>query len=220
MKQFQLFKRAFTAIVMLLDLENKSKYTISLFFVLLSINVGFTQIYLQGSSNKLKSIEILHGDINEDGSVNEEDVVILSNYIIGIKAQTFNNNIADVNKDNKINVSDIVIIKNKILNSTKDYIYLGGLEPEGDITEEMVKKLNKIEATKPLDVISFTYETGRMCYAYPTKWPEISSMTDPNGFGFIFDAQSNMIIDGIEYRVYYEPDGVDSQSDFKLNVKY
>ena len=122
MKQFQLFKRAFTAIVMLLDLENKSKYTISLFFVLLSINVGVTQIYLQGSSNKLKSIEKLHGDINEDGSVNEEDVVILSNYIIGIKAQTFNNNIADVNKDNKINVSDIVIINNKILNSTKDYI--------------------------------------------------------------------------------------------------
>jgi uncharacterized protein YjdB len=118
-------------------------------------------------------------------------------------------------------VTDSIIIHVKeYVEPEKDYIYIGGLEPEGEVTEEMVKKLNKIETTKPLDVISFTYETGRMCYAYPTKWPEISSMTDPNGFGFIFDAQSNMIIDGTEYRVYYEPDGVDSQSDFKLNVKY
>ena len=61
--------------------------------------------------NKFTNImEIIDGDVNLDGKVNDADVKDIANYIMGMTPEGFYKNAADVNKDNKVNVADIVLI--------------------------------------------------------------------------------------------------------------
>ena len=63
-----------------------------------------------GWSNFTNIKEILDGDVNLDGKVNDADVKDIANYIMGMTPEGFYKNAADVNKDNKVNVADIVLI--------------------------------------------------------------------------------------------------------------
>ena len=60
-------------------------------------------------------MEILKGDANGDGVVNDADVKDVSSHIMGMTPKGFNKDAADVNNDNKVNAADIVLI-NKIIN--------------------------------------------------------------------------------------------------------
>ena len=55
----------------------------------------------------------LPGDINDDGLVNIQDVVIVINIILNISP---NNEYADINNDGLVNIQDIIIIISIILN--------------------------------------------------------------------------------------------------------
>ena len=54
----------------------------------------------------------LLGDLNVDGNVNVQDIVILVNMVLGISEQSPN---ADLNNDDLINVLDVVILIGMIL---------------------------------------------------------------------------------------------------------
>jgi hypothetical protein len=56
------------------------------------------------------------GDANDDGKVNDEDILEVASYIIGNHnpSDKFNEVLADVNKDGTINAADIVAITNII----------------------------------------------------------------------------------------------------------
>ena len=56
----------------------------------------------------------LLGDINQDGSVNVNDVVIAVNIVLGMSPF---NELADINGDSIINVQDIILLVDIILNS-------------------------------------------------------------------------------------------------------
>ena len=55
-------------------------------------------------------LEIVKGDVNLDGYVNEDDVDALAAYIVGKYPECFFVNLADLNGDNKIDSADIVIL--------------------------------------------------------------------------------------------------------------
>ena len=55
------------------------------------------------------------GDVNGDGTVDELDVKLIVDYIMGKSPENFNEDEADVNNDTEIDVADIVIVSNKIL---------------------------------------------------------------------------------------------------------
>lgn len=55
------------------------------------------------------------GDVNQDGSIDISDVVVLVNYILGTEQKVFNRSAADMNKDNNVDISDVVAIVNFIL---------------------------------------------------------------------------------------------------------
>ena len=59
--------------------------------------------------------EMIDGDVNGDGVVNDADVKDVASYIMGMTPKGFNKDAADVNNDNKVNAVDIVLI-NKIIN--------------------------------------------------------------------------------------------------------
>ena len=54
------------------------------------------------------------GDVNGDGIVDETDVKLIADYIMGKLPENFNVDEADVNEDGDVNVADIVQIVNKI----------------------------------------------------------------------------------------------------------
>ena len=55
------------------------------------------------------------GDVNQDGSIDISDVVVLVNFILGTEQKVFNRSAADMNKDNNVDISDVVAIVNFIL---------------------------------------------------------------------------------------------------------
>ena len=55
------------------------------------------------------------GDVNGDGKIDEKDINLIAEYIMGKSPANFNKDEADVNNDTEIDVADIVIVSNKIL---------------------------------------------------------------------------------------------------------
>lgn len=58
---------------------------------------------------------VLLGDVNNDGSVDVQDVVLTINYVIGRNPANFNSDAADINKDDAVDVQDVVLIINKVI---------------------------------------------------------------------------------------------------------
>lgn len=56
------------------------------------------------------------GDVNGDGIINAEDLVLLNTFFLGIAEESVIQNSADINFDNVIDILDICLLKNKILN--------------------------------------------------------------------------------------------------------
>jgi len=75
----------------------------------LILNSAFNFLYTQLS---------VHGDVNSDGSINIQDIVIILNYIFGSEIPTDTQfNLSDMNNDGILNILDVVILMNLILNS-------------------------------------------------------------------------------------------------------
>jgi hypothetical protein len=59
------------------------------------------------------------GDVNDDGYVNETDVLVLVEYIMGNKPDGFSEDAADVNGDGNVNIADVVALTNLIRSRQK-----------------------------------------------------------------------------------------------------
>lgn len=64
--------------------------------------------------------EILDGDVNSDGEVNEADVEAVVSYIMGNTPEVFNLEKADLNGDGKVNVADVTALINLFVGSLED----------------------------------------------------------------------------------------------------
>ena len=73
--------------------------------------------YVNYEDNSVVRIDysLIHGDINYDGNVNVNDVVILVNHILNF--ENSENTIYDINNDGDVNVIDVVQLVNIILNN-------------------------------------------------------------------------------------------------------
>lgn len=60
-----------------------------------------------------KKKEVLLGDANGDGLINDANVAIVKEFIMSNEPENFVFKGADANEDEKVNVADIVIILNK-----------------------------------------------------------------------------------------------------------
>lgn len=66
------------------------------------------------SALKQFTLNILYGDVNNDGYVKADDIVCILNYIVGKPNTTFIKAAADVNEDRNIDIADAVSIVNII----------------------------------------------------------------------------------------------------------
>ena len=58
------------------------------------------------------------GDVNMDGSINVQDIIMIINYILGeVDLDTAQQNLADLNDDQSINIQDVILVVNIILNN-------------------------------------------------------------------------------------------------------
>ena len=73
--------------------------------------------YLVNDVSSQYQTDIPSGDINDDGTVDENDIVDIMNYMMGKPTPTgkFNVEAADVNNDGIVNIADIIQIINKVL---------------------------------------------------------------------------------------------------------
>ena len=55
------------------------------------------------------------GDINEDGKVDEKDVILLKKYLLGSVKQIPNYQLADIDASGDLTTFDLIILKKKIL---------------------------------------------------------------------------------------------------------
>lgn len=60
--------------------------------------------------------ESLQGDVNLDGTVSVNDVVMLQKYLLNVQKFSYDNfMIADMNQDGRVNVFDLILLKKKLL---------------------------------------------------------------------------------------------------------
>jgi len=60
---------------------------------------------------------VLLGDINQDGNLNVNDVVLAVNIVLGGAFSDYTIFLADVNQDGEVNVLDIIVLVNIILSN-------------------------------------------------------------------------------------------------------
>ena len=83
------------------------------------VTAGATEEILYKDINMI-TFEDGIGDVNDDGHVNEADVLTLVEHIMGIKPDDFNEDAADVNGDGYVNIADVVALTNLIRSLQKD----------------------------------------------------------------------------------------------------
>ena len=60
-----------------------------------------------------RAANILKGDVNRDGKVDEADLKLIVDYVLN-PSEDFNKDAADMNEDGEVNIADVVLIVNKI----------------------------------------------------------------------------------------------------------
>jgi hypothetical protein len=130
------------------------KISILIFLFNLVLSHSSTYNYNQYTNFDL-SYRLSVGDINEDGNINIQDVILLVNFILSNEY----NDLADLNSDSIINVLDVVQIVNIILYgidiqecSDEDYSTFGILT---DISEQIY---NNDESVNAYSIYSWTYD--------------------------------------------------------------
>ena len=58
--------------------------------------------------NGVLTVELLLGDVNGDGEVDNKDLIAITKYILGETIKNFDEKAADLNGDKKVNAADIV----------------------------------------------------------------------------------------------------------------
>ncbi len=81
-----------------------------------SVGAAYGGAYGDGHDVKVNADDVLTGDINNDGSVNAADEVLLKNYLLG-KSSLIDSSVSDINGDGKVNIIDEIFLKNKLLSS-------------------------------------------------------------------------------------------------------
>ena len=86
----------------------------------------------------------LYGDVNFDGSVNINDIVIMVNFVLGGNPTEEQFITGDMNQDGIINIVDIILIVNEVLGTTfsQSVQWLEENFPELNVRERL-SKLNK-----------------------------------------------------------------------------
>ena len=75
-----------------------------------------TSKYTGNTSQEIEidiSLNSLQGDMNQDGAVNVQDIILTINIVL-INGYDY---IADINLDNEVNIQDIILLVNSILSS-------------------------------------------------------------------------------------------------------
>ena len=87
----------------------------------------------------------LYGDVNFDGSLNVNDIVLMVNFVLNQSTPSEEQELtADVNQDGTINIVDIILVVNDILGTTfsQSVIWLQENFPQLDV-EKRLSELNK-----------------------------------------------------------------------------
>ena len=76
----------------------------------------YWDLILNDSYNFLYNFLNITGDINQDGLLNVQDIIILVNFILGVLDPTdYEFELADINNDNILNILDIVLVVEQII---------------------------------------------------------------------------------------------------------
>ena len=74
----------------------------------------YAQKYAEDNSIPFSKLGIQPGDLNEDGSVNLKDVVLLRRYVAGGWDTGLTKELADINGDGNVNLKDVVLLRRYI----------------------------------------------------------------------------------------------------------
>ena len=86
-------------------------------FILGSEPNEYWDLILNSAFNFLYTYLNLQGDVNDDGSINIQDIVIVLNYIFGSEIPTADQfELSDMNNDGMLNILDVILIVNQIIN--------------------------------------------------------------------------------------------------------
>ena len=77
---------------------------------------ALTRIMLEYVVSPLYVVDVLKGDVNNDGEITIIDVVSVINYVLGNEDSNFNKLAADMTGDGTVTIADVVGIINYILN--------------------------------------------------------------------------------------------------------
>ncbi len=72
------------------------------------------------SMASVSAADVLKGDVNSDGVVNAQDIVLYQNYLLNNAVDSFDKTAADMDKNDNINILDLIMLKRVIIESLSD----------------------------------------------------------------------------------------------------
>lgn len=87
----------------------------------------------------VSAADILKGDVNSDGVVNAQDILLYQNYLLNNSVESFDKTAADMDKNSNINIIDLIMLKRMLIDSSAD-------SSSEEHTADITFKNDKIEA--------------------------------------------------------------------------
>ncbi len=91
------------------------------------------------SASSVLAADSLKGDINSDGTVNVQDIMVFQNYLLNNSVKSFDKTCADMDKNDNINILDLIMLKKLIIETS--------ISSDEEPTASVSFKNDKIEAS-------------------------------------------------------------------------
>ncbi len=148
----------------------------ALISLVLASNMGFL----------LSNAENIVGDINEDGKIDNSDLVSLGQYLIGaVDNSVINLNAADVTGDGNVDVADLALMKQYLMGDNVDFVEGSNQITLNDIPLEYKESLewiwnNRVVRERSTDRLNLIFDqiyAGKGTLNYVVRWQSSLSLT-------------------------------------------
>lgn len=173
--------------------ERKVKVYLKRGVLFLVAMLAFAMLSLYGGLglSKVEASQAKYGDLNQDGEISVQDLVLLKRYIVGSTSQ-IDTKLADVTLDNQIDVSDVIRMSEYIAGydvalgdqkrETDPYFSHGKLKVSDG---KIVDKYGKEVQLKGLGAYNFFWDNGADNLAYFSNKESLQSLRDDWGVNIV-----------------------------------
>lgn len=165
----------------------------------------------------------LSGDVNGNGTVDADDMLCVSNYILGKNPSPFNESAADLTGNGVVDIEDVTSLVDVILSGkTHGYFYFGTTEPTAENFTSLPGAVASYTSIGEAVGVSASVDAGQIVYMLcPATWMKGKYVEvedgDGNSYDFIEDTDAGTISGYVIYKTQAFNEATDVMLKFNIS---